>query len=205
MLVLDARVEPLERVVEACTREIFAGGTIVFPHDTGYCLGCDPYRSQAVDRVYTAKARPDHKPLTLLVATPSELLEYAPDNPLAILASKRLLPGPVTLIVRRPSFVSSEVTAGHMTVGLRVPDEPLARAILERAGPLAVASVERTAETAADLAIENGPTRYDRESTIVDLTGRRARLVREGAVSYEQLAERLGPIERTTVKVRSQS
>jgi tRNA A37 threonylcarbamoyladenosine synthetase subunit TsaC/SUA5/YrdC len=65
--------------------------------------------------------------------------------------------------------------------------------------------VERTAETAADLAIENGPTRYDRESTIVDLTGRRARLVREGAVSYEQLAERLGPIERTTVKVRSQS
>jgi L-threonylcarbamoyladenylate synthase len=205
MVVLDARVEPLERVVEACTRQIVAGGTIVFPNDTGYCLGCDPFRSDAVDRIYTAKARPDHKPLTLLLATPAEFLEYAPENPLAILASKRLLPGPITFIVRRPSFVTHEVTAGHMTVGLRVPDEPLARAILDCAGPLATASVERTNEIAADLMIENGPTRYERESTIVDLTGRHARLVREGVVSYEQLAARLGPIERQTVKVRSQS
>ncbi len=112
MSTLDARVEPLERIVEACTRAIFAGGTILFPSDTGYCLACDPYRSQAVDRVYGLKTRPDHKPLTLLVASPAEFLEYAPQNPLAILSSKRLLPGPVTLIVRRPAFVSDEVTAG---------------------------------------------------------------------------------------------
>lgn len=204
MPILDARVEPLERVVEACTRVIFAGGTIVFPNDTSYCLACDPYRSQAVDRIYATKAHPDHKPLTLLVASPAEFLEYAPENPLAILASKRLLPGPVTLMVRRPSFVGDDVTAGNMTVGLRVPDEPLARAILDRAGPLLATSVDGT-QTSADLAIENGPTRYDRESSIVDLTGRHARLVREGAVSYERLAELLGPIERPTVKVRSQS
>ena len=99
--ILDARVEPLERVVEACARVIFAGGTILIPNDTSYCLACDPYRSQAVDRVYALKARPDHKPLTLLVASAAEFLEYAPQNPLAILASKRLLPGPVTLIVRQ--------------------------------------------------------------------------------------------------------
>jgi L-threonylcarbamoyladenylate synthase len=204
MPTLDARVEPLERIVETCTREIFAGGTILIPNDTGYCLACDPYRSQAVDRVYALKARPDHKPLTLLVASPAEFLEYAPQNPLAILASKRLLPGPVTLIVRRPSYMSDDVTAGHMTLGIRVPDEPLARAILERAGPLASASMQDT-QTPADLTIENGPARYDRESTIVDLTGRYARLVREGAVSYERLAELLGPIERPVVKVRSQS
>ena len=205
MRVLDARVEPLERVVEACRQEVFGGGTIVFPSDTGYCLGCDPYRGQAVDRIYAVKARADHEPLTLLVATPAELLEYAPENPLALLASKRLLPGPVTLIVRRPSFVSVEVTAGATTVGLRVPDERVARAILDGAGPLAAASVEHGAETAADLVIENGPARYDRESTIVDLTGRQARLVREGAMSYERLAELLNPIERQSIKVRSQS
>jgi L-threonylcarbamoyladenylate synthase len=114
------------------------------------------------------------------------------------------LPGPVTLIVRRPAFVSDDVTAGLMTLELRVPDEPLALAILERAGPLAAASAQDT-QTPADLTIENGPARYDRESTIVDLTGRYARLVREGAVSYERLAELLGPIERPIVKVRSQS
>jgi tRNA threonylcarbamoyl adenosine modification protein (Sua5/YciO/YrdC/YwlC family) len=204
MMILDARVEPRERVVEASARVIFAGGTIVIPNDTSYCLACDPYRSQAVDRIYAIKAHPDHKPLSLLVASPAEFLEYAPENPLAILASKRLLPGPVTLIVRRPSFLGDDVTAGYMTVGLRVPDEALTRAILERVGPLAATSVAST-QTPADFTVENGPTRYDRESTIVDLTGRHARLVREGAVSYERLAELLGPIERPTVKVRSQS
>ncbi|HUN28553.1 MAG TPA: L-threonylcarbamoyladenylate synthase [Alphaproteobacteria bacterium] len=204
MPTLDARAEPIERVVEECAREVFAGGTIVLPSDTGYCLACDPYRSEAVDRIYVIQGRPDHKPLTLLVASAAEFLEYAPQNPLAILASKRLLPGPLRLIVRRPAFVSDDVAAGAMTLSLRVPDESVARAILERTGPLAATSVPDT-KTPADLAIENGPARYDRESTIVDLTGRYARLVREGAVSYERLTQLLGPVERPTVKVRSQS
>jgi L-threonylcarbamoyladenylate synthase len=194
MPMMDARVEPLERVVDACAQVIFDGGTIVFPNDTSYCLACDPYRIGALAG-----------PLELLVASPAEFLEYAPGNPLAILASKRLLPGPVTLLVRRPPYVSDDVAAGETTVGLRVPDEPLARAILERAGPLAAASVQDRAQSAADLVIENGPTRYSSESTIVDLTGRHARLVREGAVPYARLAELLGPTERQTVKARSQS
>ncbi len=194
MPTLDARVEPLERVVDACAQVIFAGGTIVFPNDTSYCLACDPNRVPAA-----------HNPLELLVATPTEFLEYAWGNPLAILASKRLLPGPVTLLVRRPSYVSNDVATGESAVGLRVPDEPLACAILERAGPLAVASVEGGDKDACDLVIENGPTRYAIESTIVDLTGRYARLVREGALPYERLAELLGPIERPAAKVRSQS
>lgn len=192
MPTLDARVEPLDRVIDACAQVIFAGGTIVFPNDTSYCLACDPNRVPAA-----------HNPLELLIATPTEFLEYARANPLAILASKRLLPGPVTLLVRRPSYVSDDVAAGETNVGLRVPEEPLARAILERAGPLAAASVKRGDKDAADLVIENGPTRYGIESTIVDLTGRYARLVREGALPYERLAELLGPIERQTVRSRS--
>lgn len=194
MTVLDARVEPLDRVVDACAQVIFAGGAIVFPNDTSYCLACDPYRIGA-----------DHKPSELLVASPAEFLEYAPGNPLAILASKRLLPGPITLLVRRPSYVSDDVASGAPTVGIGVPDERVARAILERAGPLAVANVEHAAGTSADLLVENGPTRYNSEATIVDLTGRYARLVREGALPYERLAQLLGPIERPTLKVRSQA
>ena len=194
MQTLDARIEPLDRVVETCAQVIFAGGTIVFPNDTSYCLAADPQR--VVGR---------NQPFELLVASPAEFLEYAPGNALAILASKRLLPGPVTLLVRRPAYLSDNVCAGESMVGLRVPDEPLARAILERAGPLAATSVRRDAEISADLTIENGPTRYERESTIVDLTGRCARLVREGALPYTRLTELLGPIERQTTKVRSES
>ncbi|HTZ54484.1 MAG TPA: Sua5/YciO/YrdC/YwlC family protein [Candidatus Acidoferrum sp.] len=194
MPMLDARVEPLERVVDACAEVIFAGGTIVFPSDTSYCLACDPYRIATM-----------HEPMELLVASPAEFLEYAPGNPLAVLASKRLLPGPVTLLVRRPSYISDDVVVGAPTVGLHVPDEPLARAILERAGPLVVASVADRTRSGVELIIENGPTRYSSESTIVDLTGRHPRLVREGALPYARLAELLGPVERQTVKVRSQS
>ena len=215
-VVLDARTEREDLVVEEAARVIMRGGTVIFPNDTSYGIGCDPYRSDAIDRVYGAKGRPDHKPLTLHVASAAEFLEFARDNPLAILAAKRLLPGPVTLIVARPSFISDELTAGLATIGFRVPDEPLARAILDRCGPLAVSSANPSGASpyrgssaqaslpSADLLIENGPTRYDLESSIVDLTGTTARLLREGAVSIERLAELLGPVERHTVKVRSQ-
>ncbi len=213
---IDARNERIETVVEAVARVVFAGGTVIFPSDTSYGIGCDPYRSDAIDRIYGAKGRPDHRPLTLHVASPQEFLEYARDNALAILAAKRLLPAPITLVVRRPWFVDTGLTAGLPTIGFRVPDAPLARAILERCGPLAMTSANPSGDApyrgtspmrlpAADLLVENGPTPYDLESSIVDLTGTRALLLREGAVSYDRLAERLGPIERHTVKVRTQS
>lgn len=214
--VLDARTEALDFVVEECARVIFAGGTIIFPNETSYGIACDPYRSTAVDSVYRAKKRPDERPLTLHVATPAEFLEFAPGNAAAILAAKRLLPGPVILIVRKPAFISDGVTAGMATLGFRVPDEPLAHAILERCGPLAVTSAnqsgappyrggENTAELpSADLLVLNGPTRYEGEASIVDLSGTPARLLREGVMKYDRIAELLGSVERHTVKVRSQ-
>jgi L-threonylcarbamoyladenylate synthase len=213
--VVDARVEPLEQVVERVASVVFSGGTVIFPNDTSYTIACDPYCSEAIDRVYAGKRRADEKPLTLLVASPAEFLEYAGDNPLAVLAAKRLLPGPVILVVRKPSFISDELAAGLRTLGFRVPDDPLARAILERCGPLAGITANPSGAPRyhggaddsmlppADLLVENGPARYDRESSIVDVSGSHARLLREGTVSYETLSERLGPVERPAVKVRA--
>jgi L-threonylcarbamoyladenylate synthase len=212
--VLDARAESIERIVEECASVIFDGGTIVFPNETSYGIACDPYRSESVDRVYRSKHRPDNRPLTFHVATSVEFLEHAPGNALAILAAKRLLPGPVILVVRKPAFVSDEVTAGMATLGFRVPDEPLAQAILERCGPLAVTSANRSGEPPyrggshvalpeADLLIENGPTRYQGEASIVDISGSPARMLREGLMSFDHVAQRLGPLERPVVKVRT--
>ncbi len=214
--VLDARSEAIEVVVEECARVIFDGGTIIFPNETSYGIASDPYRSSAVDKVYRAKRRPDEKPLTLHVATPAEFLEFAPGNAAAILAAKRLLPGPVILIVRKPEFISDEVTAGMPTLGFRVPDETLAKAILERCGPLAVTSANQSGAPpyrggedthelpSADLLVLNGPTKYEGEASIVDLSRSPARLLREGVVKYESIAELLGAVERHSVKVRSQ-
>ena len=214
--VIDARVTPAADVAEEVARAVFAGGTVIFPTDTSYGIGCDPYCSEAIDRIYAGKARPDNRPLTLHVATPQEFLEYAGDNPLAVLAAKRLLPGPVILLIAKPPFVSDELAAGLQTLAFRVPDEPLSRALLDRCGPLAGTTVNRNGAARyagetdrsmlppADLLVEHGPTRYDRESSIVDLSGSHARLLREGAISATRLAELLGPVERPTMKVRSQ-
>lgn len=214
--VIDARSEATADVAEEVARTVFRGGTVVFPNDTSYGIGCDPYHFEAIDRIYAAKGRPDNRPLTLHVASPQEFLEYAGDNALAVLAAKRLLPGPVILLVRKPEFISDELAAGLQTLALRVPDDPFARMLLERCGPLAGTTVnrdglprylggdDRSMLPPADLLIEHGPTRYDRESSIVDLSGAHPRLLRDGAVPAARLAELLGPIERPTVKVRTQ-
>lgn len=216
MTVIDARDVAGADVAEEVARTVFAGGTVIFPNDTSYGIGCDPYRSEAIDRIYAAKGRPDNRPLTLHVASPQEFLEYAGDNPLAVLAAKRLLPGPVILLITKPRFISDELAAGLHTLAFRVPDDPLARTLLDRCGPLAGTTVnrggvphyrgddDRSMLPPADLLVEHGPTRYDRESSIVDLTGAHARLLREGAISATRLAELLGPIERPTIKVRTQ-
>jgi L-threonylcarbamoyladenylate synthase len=202
-------------VAEEVARVVSSGGTVVLPNDTSYLIGCDPYDSEAIDRVYAAKGRPDNRPLTVHVATPAEFLEYASDNALAVLAAKRLLPAPVILLVRKPAFISDELAAGLQTLAFRVPDDPFARALLERSGPIAGTTAnppgraryrgdgDRSMLPQADLIVEHGPTRYDSESSIVDLTGIHARLLREGIVSEERLAQLLGPIERPTVKVRT--
>jgi|SRR5579863_1103880 len=213
--VLDARKERIERIAEECAAVVFGGGTVIFPNETSYGIACDPNSSDAVDRVYRAKHRSDERPLTLHVATPAEFLEFAPGNGLALLASKRLLPGPVIVIVRKPAFISDGVTAGMTTLGFRVPDEPVATAILQQCGPLAVTSANRSGSAPyrggvrtselpeADLLIENGPTRFEGEASIVDCTLTPPRLLREGLMSFDHIAQRLGSLERRSVRVRS--
>jgi L-threonylcarbamoyladenylate synthase len=212
--VINAAAASVEDVAEAVTRVAFSGGTVILSNDTSYLIGCDPYDYAAIDRVYAAKGRPDNRPLTLHVATPAEFLEYAGDNALAVLAAKRLLPAPVILLIRKPAFISDELAAGLQTLAFRVPDDEFARALLERCGPIAGTTAnppggtryrggaDRSMLPPADLLVEHGPTRYDSESSIVDLSGAHARLLREGAVSEQRLTELFGPIERPTIKVR---
>lgn len=213
--VLDARASSAGDIADEAARVIFSGGLLIFPTDTVYGIGCDPYDIGAVDKIYGSKRRPDSKPLTFHVGSVAEFLEFARDNPLAVLAAKRLLPGPVTLIVRRPQWVSDEITSGFPTLGFRVPDDALCRTILERCGPLATTSANISGAQAyrgdgddreqlppADLLIENGPTRYRLESTVIDLTGPQPRMLREGVVTFEELTEKLGAVARPLVKER---
>jgi len=195
-------------IAERVAQVIAGGGTVIFPTDTVYGIGCDPWQPQAIARIYALKGREAGKPLSLHVASVEEALEYSGGVPVVAAAIRRLFPGPVTLIVRRPSFIDEQMTSGLPSMGLRVPDDPTCAAILECAGPLAATSANRSGEPAfcgeggkrsglpeADLLVEAGPTRRQGESTIVDLTAGRPRLVREGVVTVAMLERALGPIE----------
>ncbi len=198
-------------VAEAVAKVVQRGGTVIFPTDTVYGIGCDPVRADSVNRIFDLKSRPRSKPLALHFGSVAELLEYAPGNALAAALADAYLPGPLTLVVRRPSHVGAFVTAGLPTVGLRAPKHALCATILERTGPLAATSANisgrpsfvghgfATDLPAADLRVDDGPTPLGVESTVVDVSGtsgQDARLVREGAISVAMLEKIVGRVWR---------
>jgi L-threonylcarbamoyladenylate synthase len=209
--VIDARKESHARVVEEVAAVVQHGGTVIFPTDTVYGIGCDPYDVTAIARIYGAKQRPANKPLSLHLASAAEFAEYAREDRDALAAGRRLFPGPVTIIISKPAFIDQDVTAGLATLGFRVPDDPLCSAILDRCGPLAATSANLSGSQAyhgagdwnslppADLLVENGPTRYRADSTIIDMTGKQPIVLREGVVSLERLTELLGSVSRNTI------
>jgi L-threonylcarbamoyladenylate synthase len=210
MRIVEATAGSAHLIGEKVARVVQRGGTVIFPTDTVYGIGCDPVRPAAIARIFALKNRPGHKPLSLHLGSVVEMLEYAPNNAYARILAEAFLPGPLTTIVRRPAYVDAAVTAGSDTLGLRVPKHALCRAILERCGPLAATSANlsglpaytgdsfATELPAADLFVDDGPTPLGAESTIVDVSGEVPRLIREGAISVVMLEHVLGPIERPT-------
>ena len=206
MHIVDVRRERTEDVVEYAAGVVFSGGTLLYPDETGYVVACDPERTTAAAYVYEIAGGSIQR-LALCVASAAEMLEFAPENPLALLAAKRLLPGPVTLLLRRPSFLPGSDAPFDDRTGFRVPADPLAHALLERCGPLITSLTSYTGADLeglprAELLLERGEAPYA-EPSIVDLTGERPRLRSVGAVSLERLTAGFGPMERagTTPKI----
>jgi L-threonylcarbamoyladenylate synthase len=207
---LDSKRLRASTIADTVANCVQRGGLVIFPTDTVYGIGCDPVRADAVEQIFAAKNRPRTKPLALHLASVEELLEYCPGNGAARALAEAFLPGPLTIVVERPAYVGAFVTAGLGSVGLRVPGHELCRVILERTGPLAATSANLSGEPAflgggfasglpaADLRVDDGPTPVGVESTVVDVSGPVARLLREGAIPGERLEEVVGRVERPT-------
>ncbi|MHB1530835.1 L-threonylcarbamoyladenylate synthase [Acidithiobacillus sp.] len=180
--------------------EALRGGSLVaFPTETVYGLGADAENPAAVARIFAAKGRPAGHPLIVHIANPDQLTHWAKDiPPAAWRLARRYWPGPLTLILRRAGRVPDIVTGGQDTVGLRVPDHPLALALLEafgggiaapsanrfgRVSPTTAAHVREELGDAMDLVLDGGPCRVGIESTILDLSGHQPRLLRPGAIT----------------------
>jgi L-threonylcarbamoyladenylate synthase len=196
---------------------LLAGGLVAFPTETVYGLGADACNADAVARIYSVKGRPADHPLIVHVASMDALGDWADDVPgYAISLARDFWPGPMTLIVKRSGLAGDLVTGGQDTVGVRVPDHPVALGLLEafsRAGGMGVAApsanrfgnVSPTTAQAvadelsdylaeADQILDGGPCEVGVESTIIDCTGDVPRILRPGAVTAEMIEESTGLI-----------
>jgi L-threonylcarbamoyladenylate synthase len=194
--------------VEDAVAVLRRGGLVAFPTETVYGLGCDAENVDALRRLYSVKGRPRDHPVIVHVELPDALAEWSSDvSPAARALADACWPGPLTLVVPRRDRVPDEVTGGRDTVGLRVPDQPLALALLhEFGGGLAAPSANRfgrvsptTADDVradlgddVDLVLDGGPCDVGLESTIVDCSGDDPVILRLGGVPVERIEAILG-------------
>jgi len=184
------------------------GGLVGFPTETVYGLGADASSAQAVARLYAAKRRPADHPVIVHFAHAEAAFEWAREVPEgARQLAEKFWPGPLTLVLRRSGRAGDFVTGGQDTIGLRVPAHPVAQALLRAFGggiaapsanrfgevsPTSAAHVRRDLGQDADLVLDGGPSEVGIESTIVDLSGDGAVLLRPGRIARRELEAVLG-------------
>lgn len=167
--------------LRAAAAAVGRGELVVYPTETVYGLGADALSAEAVERVFELKGRDRSNPLSLGVASVDDARRYTRPTERAIAFARAFLPGPVTVVVERGDAVPDALTGGRERVGIRVPDHDLARALLNRTGPVTAtsANVSGTGSVTrpADLsdrvregvaAVVDGGETPGTESTVVD-------------------------------------
>ncbi len=191
-------------------RLIQSGELVAIPTETVYGLGADGLNPDAVAKIFIAKGRPQDNPLILHVAQASDMEQLCHHIPAGAYAlAEKFWPGPLTLVLPARDIVPRRTTGGLDTVAVRCPDSAITREIIRLSGvpiaaPSANISGKPSTTTAAHVLhdhdgkiaaiVDGGPCRVGVESTIVDLTEERPRLLRPGGITPEQLVEVLGDL-----------
>ena len=186
------------------------GGLVAIPTETVYGLGANGLDEQAVAQIFRVKGRPQDNPLILHIAGAEEMERYCHSIPKSAYAlAEKFWPGPLTMVLPAKDCVPKRTTGGLSTVALRCPEHPAALAVIRAAGvPIAAPSANlsgKPSTTTADhvyhdhagkipLILDGGPCRVGVESTIVDLTGDRPRLLRPGGIGPEALVAARGDL-----------
>jgi L-threonylcarbamoyladenylate synthase len=196
--------------IEDAVRLLQAGQLVAFPTETVYGLGAKALDPQAVARIFQAKRRPRFDPLIVHVASASKAFELCTGRPrVAELLAEKFWPGPLTLVLPKASIVPDIVTSGLGSVALRVPDHPMALALLQavdaaiaapsanrfgRVSPTQAVHVQADLGDEVPLVLDGGPCRKGVESTVLSLLGDRPTLLRPGATACEDIEAIIGPI-----------
>jgi L-threonylcarbamoyladenylate synthase len=185
-----------------------AGGLVAFPTDTVYGVGALAFDANAVESIYVAKDRPIEKAIPVLIGDQADLEKVGADIPdSARKLASRFWPGPLTILVPKRADLPEAVSA-TATVGVRVPDHEVARALLRAAGPMAVTSANISGKLSPvtarevyeqlkdriDLIIDGGKTPGGVPSTLVDCTSEELKVLREGPLSLDELLSALNDL-----------
>jgi L-threonylcarbamoyladenylate synthase len=195
------------------------GHLVAFPTETVYGLGADVTNEKAVARIYSVKGRPVGHPLIVHISSVNKLQDLARDIPeYAIKLAREFWPGPMTLILPRTDLAKDYITGGQNNVGLRVPDQPIALALLKkfeelggkgvaapsanRFGAVSPTTAQAVGEelgdclNSDDLVLDGGQCLVGIESTIIDCTGQVPRVLRPGAITEEMIERTLEKKEK---------
>jgi L-threonylcarbamoyladenylate synthase len=211
---------PTINEIRKAAKALKDGHLVAFPTETVYGLGADATNGKAVSRIYSVKGRPSDHPLIVHISSINQLNKWAKDIPdYAIKLAKEFWPGPMTLILKRSELAKDYITGGQSNVGLRVPNQPVALALLsefEKLGGLGIAApsanrfgaVSPTSSDAVvdelgkyfqseDLILNGGTCPVGIESAIINCLGKSPSILRPGAITYEMISK---AIEFTEIK-----
>jgi L-threonylcarbamoyladenylate synthase len=202
---------PITTDVARAAEVIRRGGLAAFATETVYGLGANALDPIASARIFEAKQRPGFDPLIVHIADVAmlePLIQNVPEAAARLM--ERFWPGPLTLVLRKKSIVPDIVTSGLRTIGVRLPDHPLARELIRLAGvPVAAPSAnlfghvsptraEHVADQLGDrvdIILDGGPCRVGLESTVLDLSGTEPILRRPGGATLESIEAVIGPVQ----------
>ena len=190
-----------DQAIQSALEILRNGGLVAFPTDTVYGVGALAFDSQAVESIYAAKDRPMEKAIPILIGSPEDLDKVTGEvPPIAAKLAARFWPGALTLVVPKHPDLPEAVSAVP-TIGVRVPDHPVARALLTSAGPMAVTSANISGEpsprTAGEvnrqlngripLILDGGETPGGVPSTVVNCLGTKPVILREGPITLKDI------------------
>jgi tRNA threonylcarbamoyl adenosine modification protein (Sua5/YciO/YrdC/YwlC family) len=194
MLLKINQENPQARLISRVVETLKQGGLIAYPTDTTYGLGCNIFNRRGIKNIYQIKQRDARKPFSFICSDLSDAANYAQVSNFAFKLMKRHLPGPYTFVLDATRIVPDSLTTRQKTVGIRIPDDQIALAIVRELGhPLVTTSANLTGETPLhdpveieasmgrmlDLVIDGG-IRFGDPSTVISLIDDKIEVLREG-------------------------
>lgn len=203
-------LRPTKENYKLAAAEIKSGGLVAFATETVYGLGADAFNPMAVEKIFWAKGRPSDNPLIVHFADISDIEKAAHLTKVARHAAEIFMPGPLTIVLKKKESLPSVVTAGLDTVAVRIPSNKTANEFIKECGtglaaPSANTSTKPSPTSAAHVyddlrgkikyILDGGSCEKGIESTILDFSSDKIRLLRQGAIPLEELEAALGKIE----------